>query len=149
VETPEERRAKAIANIMRETDDIPAPLSEDDQLDYGLSGCRSDAQLHPGVAESNGSIQQEPGYSWTQTDEELEVTLKLPDINVGSKEVEVKFRPRHLYISYRNELLVDLELFEAIDADGSTWTLDKSGDATKIVLTMEKVEQALWARIKD
>lgn len=143
METPEERRAKAIANIMRETDN---DFEDEDLLETtGLAGCRSDAQLDGSSSEANS----EAGYAWTQTEEELEVALRLPDINVVSKEVEVKFWPRHLSISCRNELLLDLELFEAIDADGSTWTLDKSGGTTKLVLTMEKIEQALWARIKD
>lgn len=102
----------------------------------------------PAVAGSDGTVQQEEGYSWTQTEEELEVVVPIEE-GIG-KDVQVKFRPQALEVYVRNkEPLVLLKLFERIDVDSGTWTIDRSSTPTKIVISMEKMEQALWPRIRD
>ncbi len=143
VETPDERRARAIANIMKENDDIEEPL------ELGSSGCRVDLKAKMEVDGNHGNAKQEKGYSWTQTNDELEVKLLLPASIATSKHPEVKFQPRRLLISHHNETLLDLCLFEAIDIEVSTWTMDKSDNAAILTITMEKVEHALWSRIQD
>ena len=114
----------------------------------GLAGCRIEEKSQARSTGSSGRDSHEPGYSWTQTEEELEVTIELANVNVASKDVQVKFRPRTLFVSLREEPVLDLQLFEAVDVEGSSWALDKSGDSAKLVITLEKVEQALWSRIK-
>jgi hypothetical protein len=97
----------------------------------------------------DGKSKQEDGYSWTQTEEELEVTVSLPKDAV-SKDVKAKFLPQTIELSCKKEKLLSIRLFEKVDMDGCTWTLDKSKkDDLTIVVTMEKVEQAFWPRIKD
>jgi hypothetical protein len=80
----------------------------------------------------------------------LEVVVVLPH-SVTNKDVTVTFRPRRLLVSHQNQTLVDIQLFEEIDIETSTWTLDQksSNDGTRLLITMEKVEQALWTRIQD
>lgn len=139
---------------MKEKDELDNN-NEDDMGDLYNSSCRRDMiQPRIEVDGSNGRVKQEKGFSWTQTKDELEVVLVLPNTEssmaAASKDVQVKFQPRSLCISYENETLVDLQLFEEIDTETSTWTLDKnSNDGTKLILTMEKVEEALWTRIRD
>ena len=160
METPEERRAKAITNIMKEKDeggDSSNPVNDDNDLGdlYGNSSCRrDDPKTRIGVDGSNGRVKQEKGFSWTQTTDELEVVVVIPNSGtstaVVSKDVQVTFRARGLLVSYQNETLVDIQLFEEIDIDTSTWTLDKSSNhGTKLIITLEKLEQALWIRIQD
>jgi hypothetical protein len=96
----------------------------------------------------DGKSKQEDGYSWTQTEEELEVTVALPKDAV-SKDVKVKFLPQMIELSCKKEILLAIRLFEKVDIDGCTWTVDKSKDDLSIVVSMEKVEQAFWPRIKD
>jgi hypothetical protein len=96
----------------------------------------------------DGKPKQEDGYSWTQTQEELEVTVAMPK-DAESKDVKVKFLPQMIELSCKKEKLLSIKLFERVDIDGCTWTLDKRKEDRNIVVSMEKIEQAFWPRIKD
>ena len=87
---------------------------------------------------------QEDGFGWTQTEEELEVIVLLH--GVTTKQIKVCFRPKSLQVTIPDKTL-DVELFERIDVDSCTWTLEEDG--TKLVVSMEKVEAAFWPRIRD
>ena len=125
------------------------------QMEMNRITGRSDAQ-QPVVAGTEGIAQPEEGYSWTQTEEELEVVVPLSDDRAAltSKEVVVQFRPLQLQVSLRKEPsspIVSVPLFERVDVDACTWTLESDGgDKNKrLVITMEKLEQAFWPRIRD
>ena len=104
-------------------------------------------------ASTKGRIKQEEGYTWTQTEEDVEVTIMLPTPDVSrTKDIKVVFQSRHVLVSYQGQPTLDLSLFEAIDLDGSTWTVESTAgqhQSSKVVLVMEKVEQALWSRINN
>jgi CS domain len=101
-------------------------------------------------ASTKGRIKQEEGYSWTQTEEDVEVTIMLPTPGVSTKDLKVVFQSRHVLVIYQGQTTLDLFLFEAIDLDGSTWIVESTGQqSSKVVLVMEKVEQALWSRINN
>jgi len=91
-------------------------------------------------------------YSWTQTDEEVEIVLPLTK-NVVSKDVKVIFRPKVLKVKYCGKEVLDVDFFSRIDPDGCTWTLDKSGDddddggVMKVIITCEKVDEVSWPRL--
>lgn len=116
------------------------------QMEMSQITGRRDTQ--PDVVGSNGVASAEDGYSWTQTEEELELVAILPNVGVKSKDLKVKFKSRYLEIACANETLVSFELFEKVDIDGCTWTIDKNGEKANIVVTMEKMDEALWPRIK-
>jgi CS domain len=113
-----------------------------------------------GVAGSDGNVQDEDGYSWTQTEQEIEIVVSLP-IDAKSKLVTVKFQPLQLTVLYNKEPKVSIPLFERVDVDACTWTLDsnsrttssgnsgESKDSKRLVITMEKLEEAYWPRIRD
>ena len=61
----------------------------------------------------------------------------------------MRLEAKHVQVAFRTSVLVDLPLYEAIDVDGSTWTLEKDGPLSKLTMTLEKVEQAFWLRVKD
>merc|ERR1711935_623492 len=106
-------------------------------------------ETQPDVAGSNGVASQEDGYNWTQTEEEVEVVVPLPDDDIKSKDIKLKFKPRHIEILCQGEQRVSFEIFEKVDVDGCTWTIDKAKGKSTLVVTMEKLEEALWPRIED
>ena len=117
------------------------------QLEQTRLTGRSDVS-QPLVAGSEGIAKTEDGYSWTQTEEEVEVQVSLPDTAmVNSKDVVVRFQPQAFHVTYRKEPILDLKLFQRVDVDGCTWTIDPSA-GSKVVLTMEKLDPALWPRIQ-
>jgi CS domain len=114
-----------------------------------------------GVAGSDGNVQNEDGYSWTQTEQEIEIVVPLP-IDAISKQVTVKFQPLHLTVLHNKEAKVSIPLFERVDVDACTWTLDSSissstngnpvvasEDHKRLIITMEKLEEAYWPRLRD
>jgi CS domain len=117
------------------------------QLEMNKITGRSDIQ-QPSVAGSDGKAKEEDGYTWTQTETELEVVVLLPSDAV-SKQVAVKFNPHKLNVSYQKEPKVSLQLFERVDVDSCTWTLESGSDTKKLVITLEKLEEAYWPRIRD
>lgn len=102
-------------------------------------------------------------YSWTQTDEEIEITLPLVDpsdtagttttTTLSSKDVKegglvVKFFSKRLLVIFRKKEILSLDVYASIDTDGCTWTLDVDGDkGTCLVITCEKSDVISWPRI--
>lgn len=118
------------------------------QMEMNRITGRSDLQ-QPGVAGGDGKSKEEDGYTWTQTEEELEIIVLLPSDAI-SKQIAVKFFPKKVTVSYQKESKISLQLFERMEMDACTWTLEKgSDDQKKLVITMEKLEQAFWPRICD
>lgn len=103
-------------------------------------------ELQPSV-DGVEQAKTEDGYAWTQTEEELEVSVDLPPKVLSSKQVKVIFRSQKLEVALTGNMVVTVVLFERVDPDGCTWTLDQ--DERKLVISMEKVEPALWPRIRD
>ena len=69
---------------------------------------------------------KEDKYSWTQTPEDVTVTIDLGDKSVHGRDIEVVFKPKHLRVALRSkpdEPFVDGELTKTISVDDSTWTL--------------------------
>jgi len=124
------------------------------QLERNKLQGRSDVQ--PGADGADGNAKQEDEYSWTQTEEEIEIRLVLPsdeDRATAKKNVKAHFRQQSFEILYHQKPLLILVLFERVDVDSCTWTLEskQAGDqnANVLVLSMEKVEPAYWPRIRD
>ena len=93
--------------------------------------------------------------------------------DVTTRQIKVVFRPLLLQIHVAGGsapggdaplVAIDLPLFERIDVDSGTWTLESktttnaSGDGESegamkkcrhLVVSMEKAEEALWPRIRD
>lgn len=104
------------------------------------------------VAGSDGNVQNEDGFQWTQTEQEIELQVLLPN-EALSKHVSVKFHPQTLTVLYQKDPKLSLSLFERIDCDACTWTLESTsadtGPGKKLTITMEKLEEAYWPRIRD
>lgn len=120
-----------------------------ENLEYqtSLNTITGRSEVQKAVDGEDGIAKAEGDFSWTQTEEELEVVVPLP-ADVQSKDVHVKYLPQSFQVKCSKELLLSLLLFERIDPDGCTWTLDRDGVKKRLVITMEKAEVALWPRIK-
>lgn len=134
------------------------------QLEMNQHTGNNNGHRQVGVAGSDGNVQMEDGYSWTQNEQEVEIVVAVP-IDAISKLVNVKFQPLQLTVLYNKEPKVSLPLFERVDIDSCTWTLDSSSssvsssnnnnnafesqDHKRLVITMEKLEEAYWPRIRD
>jgi CS domain len=97
---------------------------------------------------SNGREKEEQGYTWTQTEDEIEIQLVVPS-KVTSKDIKVKFMPQHLTVNVHDKEKITLRLFQRVDLDGCSWTLEKGKYAKKLRLSLEKIDGAYWPRIVD
>lgn len=104
------------------------------------------SELQKAADGTDGIPKSEENYSWTQTDDEVEVVVPLPTGST-SKDVNVKYLPTKVEVKCRKEPLVSLSLFARVDPDGCTWTLDRDGDESKLVITIEKADATTWPRI--
>ena len=71
-------------------------------------------------------------------------------VDIGAldkKSIKVGFLPHSVKVHKGGVLSLELSLFAHIDPDGCTWTLEKAGDATNLVITLEKCEPVSWPRI--
>jgi hypothetical protein len=90
-------------------------------------------------------------FSWLQNSDEIEVTVTLlsdAEVQEGKgankKLIKVSFLRKKLIVKYDTKLILELGLYEDIDPDGSTWTLDKD----KLVITCEKSDVGkIWPRV--
>lgn len=104
------------------------------------------SELQQAVDGTDGVAKSEDGYSWTQTEDEVEVVVPLPN-GATAKDANVKYMPKSIEVKCRKEPLLALSLFDRVDPDGCTWTLDRDGDESRLVITMEKANPASWPRI--
>lgn len=110
-----------------------------------LMGRKDETQA--AVDGTDGIEKKEEGYTWTQTEEELEIVLPLL-AHAKSKDIKEKCLAKSIQVKYEGGIVLSLNLFERVDPDGCIWTIDRT-DGVKLVLTLEKLDPALWPRIED
>lgn len=116
------------------------------QMEMNRITGRNDTQ--PMIDGQDGKEKTEDGYSWTQTEEECEIIIPLP-VDATSKDIQVKFKSRQIEVHYQKELKLLLNIFERIDVDSGTWTIEQSINKTNLVISIEKADAALWPRIEN
>jgi len=89
--------------------------------------------------EKSGSVEyQTPNYRWTQTVEDVSVFIDVP-LGTNPKEIEVKVQTKRLRVAIKGKkTYIDGELFLAVVADSSFWTLE---DKKEIRLVLAKAKQ--------
>ena len=88
------------------------------------------------------------GYTWSQTDDEIELTLIVPD-GTKAKDLVVGFKPKSVTVALKDVggTFVDVpNLYRKTRPDESTWTVDsgRDGTGTKVVVTIAKVDEQVW-----
>ena len=82
-----------------------------------------------------------PGkYIWTQTLQEVNITMHLPD-NTRAKDLNVIIAKNRLKISFHKDTKVDAKLCKTIIIDDSFWTLE---DGNKLCINLQKLNQVEW-----
>jgi len=129
-------------------------------------------QVQASIDGEDGIAKLEQGglYSWTQTDEEIEVIvsvgipssmkeendtatssqqpLTIKEVKAGG--LKVKFLSRKITVMFQGKELLDMKLYASIDSCMGTWTLEydeKKG--TSVVITCEKIDEVSWPRITE
>ena len=105
-----------------------------------------------GVAVECVDAERGCSYSWTQNEEEVEITIPLSKkleegTKVNKRLVKVVFQPQKITAKYNNETVLDVKLCSKVDVDGCTWTLDNDN----LVITGEKMGDGgwLWPRLES
>ena len=97
-----------------------------------------------GEMPSGGGGEDEP-FSWTQTEEDMEVTVALPE-NTRAKDISVSIKRNSIEVKAKAGGAVLFEaprLFQDIHPDESTWTVGSDG----LVLTLEKSRPGTWMEL--
>jgi len=103
-------------------------------------------ETQPAQAGTDGTVAEEDNFTWTQDDDEVELTVPFPAV-INKRLVKVVFFSRAVRVMYDGkEHLAVKPLYGGIDVDGCTWTID--GD--KLVITCEKVDGgSIWPRLQS
>eukprot|EP00930_Biecheleria_cincta_P002845 TRINITY_DN103824_c0_g1_i1.p1 TRINITY_DN103824_c0_g1~~TRINITY_DN103824_c0_g1_i1.p1 ORF type:complete len:303 (+),score=52.82 TRINITY_DN103824_c0_g1_i1:40-948(+) len=90
------------------------------------------------------------GWRWTQSDEDIEVTVVLPE-GTQRRSLEVKTGSTSLRVAVKSESakpLLDVVLFSRVRADDVTWTLGSDERGPYVQITAEKMESGHWPRFE-
>ena len=108
----------------------------------GLESAKREKAGDPG--DGTGGVDAAAGYSWTQTAEDLEITIALPS-GVTKKELKVQIEMSSIRVTLASgEAGWHLRLFKPIRPDETTWVLSKES----LVISAEKREALSWGRLE-
>ena len=86
------------------------------------------------------------GFSWTQTQNEVEMRAPLP---AGAEStVRCVFAPRKLELSWQGAPApIDAELSALVAPDGCLWSIEEEGGAKAVVVALRKQVPAVWSKL--
>ena len=124
--------------------DSPSEAPKDDNMDYEQidDGSQKDDKTDaPPPLGNGGSV---PGkYTWTQTLEEVGVTIPIPPGTRG-RDLVVTISKKHLLVGLKSaapERIVDGPLVKTIVCDDSFWTVE---DGCRLVINLQKLNTMEW-----
>jgi len=104
-----------------------------------------------GLAAADAAGPPPPGsHKWSQTTEDLEVTVALPP-GTTKRDVSVAVGAKSIKVIVKGTALVDLALFGAVRPDEMTWTINAAGggkDSPQIAVMVEKADVVTWHRLE-
>ena len=109
------------------------------QLLYDSNGMEMD------LAESNNDTNEKPPvFYWMQGMEDIVVWVPMSE-QINKKEIKVILKPSHLQVKLKNETIIDYKLWNVIDSDSMTWTID--ADKKRLEISLCKADVGLvWQR---
>lgn len=109
----------------------------------------------PSHAGTDGAVAKEINFTWTQDEEEIELTVPITitaeeattkSAVINKNKINVIYRPRVVTVSYNGNEVIRVSLYESVDVDGCTWTLNKN----ELIITCEKADpEKIWPRISS
>ena len=98
----------------------------------------------PSGGDGTGGTNAAAGYAWTQTAEDVEITISLPS-GVTKTDIKVVIAAAFLRVTLAGgEGGWHIRLFKPIRPDETTWTVDKGS----LVISAEKHEALSWASLE-
>lgn len=83
----------------------------------------------------------DPLYYWQQTDDDLTVTVRLPE-NCAKEDIRVQFLPESINVTLKDVQVLEGRLYSSVDHESSTWTM-KENDGYACSFTFEF--DSLWS----
>lgn len=80
-------------------------------------------------------------YKWTQTLQEIELSVPVGTGRVKAKECLVEFQKKHLKVKIRDQMIINDDLEHEIKLEETSWTLD---DGKVIQIHIEKINKMEW-----
>ncbi|XP_007932959.1 nudC domain-containing protein 1 [Orycteropus afer afer] len=87
---------------------------------------------------------KEPLYYWQQTEDDLTVTVRLPE-DTAKEDIQVQFLPDHISIVLNGQLFLEGKLHSTVDHESSTWII-KENNSLEISL-IKKNEGLTWPEL--
>lgn len=103
-----------------------------------------DQDLEESMDEDRPEKIKEPLYYWQQTEDDLTVTVRLPEGSTKD-DIQIQFLPDNINIKLKDIQVVEGKLYSSIDHEGSTWTI-KENDGLEISL-IKKNEGLMWPEL--
>ncbi|XP_028723780.1 nudC domain-containing protein 1 isoform X2 [Peromyscus leucopus] len=103
-----------------------------------------DQDLEESMDEDRSEKIKEPLYYWQQTDDDLTVTVRLPE-NCTKEDIQIQFLPDNINIMLKEIQVLEGKLYSSIDHESSTWTI-KENDSLEISL-IKKNESLTWPEL--
>ncbi|XP_055482678.1 nudC domain-containing protein 1 isoform X2 [Psammomys obesus] len=100
--------------------------------------------LDDSMDEDRSEKMKEPLYYWQQTEDDLTVTVRLPE-NSTKEDIQVQFLPDNINIVLKDVQVLEGKLHSSIDHESSTWTI-KENDSLEISL-IKKNEGLTWPEL--
>ena len=93
-------------------------------------------------------------YTWTQTEDEVVVEVRCP-MHTTAKDIKCTFGPQSIKLAVLSiqgaedgnadsTKVLEGKLFQRIDIDGSTWTIEKTGNERVLQVTLSKEQPMRW-----
>lgn len=103
-----------------------------------------DQDLEESMDEDRPEKIKEPLYYWQQTEDDLTVTVRLPEGSTKD-DIQIQFLPDNINIKLKDIQVVEGKLYSSIDHEGSTWMI-KENDGLEISL-IKKNEGLMWPEL--
>uniref|UniRef100_A0A8I5UKH5 NudC domain-containing protein 1 n=1 Tax=Pongo abelii TaxID=9601 RepID=A0A8I5UKH5_PONAB len=87
---------------------------------------------------------KEPLYYWQQTEDDLTVTVRLPQDST-KEDIQIQFLPDHISIVLKDHQFLEGKLYSSIDHESSTWII-KESNSLEISL-IKKNEGLTWPEL--
>ncbi|XP_036292691.1 nudC domain-containing protein 1 isoform X1 [Pipistrellus kuhlii] len=87
---------------------------------------------------------KEPLYYWQQTEEDLTVTIRLPE-DSSKEDIQVQFLPDHVNVVLKGQKILEGNLYSSVDHESSTWII-KENNSVEISL-IKKNEGLTWPEL--
>lgn len=100
--------------------------------------------LEESMDEDRSEKIKEPLYYWQQTEDDLTVTVRLPDGST-KEDIQIQFLPDNINIKLKDIQVLEGKFYSSIDHEGSTWTI-KENDSLEISL-IKKNEGLMWPEL--